>query len=92
MTNAQIVQGFQKTVDQFYKYPNKKYIEETQLHFIGGLLQSALHILPNEDYFRLKQWIYKKHGYDAGGCQTGQMNIFELMADTAAAENRIKTE
>jgi len=78
MTNAEIKEGFRKTIDQFYALPTHKgYKEEAQLHFIGGVLQSALHILPNKDYFDLRQYVYTQHGYDPGGCQDRQIEIGE---------------
>lgn len=78
MTNAEIETGFQKTIDQFYAFRNTQYIRETQLHFIGGVLQAALHILPTDRYFALKDYIYTKYGYDPGGCKYGEMSLDEL--------------
>jgi len=78
MTHNEVIDGFKKTVDQFYKAPTSaEYKQSAQLHFIGGVLQSALHILPNDKYFELKQWIYTTHGYDSGGCTDGQIAIDE---------------
>ena len=78
MTEAQVIKGFKATIDQYYHFPNKNYIEENQLHFIGGVLQAALHIISNDNYFALKQYIYDTYGYDPGGCRTGQISFMDL--------------
>ena len=66
--------GFKATIDQFYaEYRGAKPDATIELHFMGGLLQAALHILPNDRYYALKQYIYDKHGYDPGGCSDGQL-------------------
>lgn len=72
MKTTEIISGFQATIDQFYGLP-KAFINEAQLHYIGGILQAALHILPTSRYFELKQYIYDRHGYDPGGVKTGQI-------------------
>lgn len=41
--------------------------EKTELWHIGGILQAALHILPFEKYYDLKEYVYKTYGYDPGG-------------------------
>lgn len=82
MTYAEIELGFRKTVDQYYAYlpyMNDKYREESELFYIGGILQAALHILPLSKYELLKRYIYDRHGYDPGGVTTGQMTITEFM-------------
>ena len=75
MTKENVIKRFEACIDQFYAFPNKDHIKETQLDYIGGILQAALFILPNDDYFALKQYVYDKHGYDPGGCQTGQFSL-----------------
>lgn len=80
MTIAEIEEGFRKTVDQYYaqlKYMKEGHREKTEVWFIGGMLQSALHIIPNDNYFNLKQYIYRRYGYDSGGCEDGQISIGE---------------
>ena len=67
------------TIDQFYKFTNERYIQESQLHFIGGVLQVALHLLPFDDYNSIKFYIFEKYGYDPGGCTDGQVSLDELM-------------
>ena len=79
MTEEQVVKGFKATIDQYYHFPNKKYIEENQLHYIGGVLQAALHIVSTDNYFSIKQYIYDTYGYDPGGCRTGQIDLFDLI-------------
>ena len=79
MTNQDIVNRFKKTIDQWYAQPNEQYNREHQLHHIGGILQAALHILPTDSYFALKQYVYDKHGYDPGGCRSGQISFMDLM-------------
>ena len=80
MTTKECSDGFKKTIDQFYAFPNKAYNEQRQLHFIGGVLQAALHILPNDEYFKVKQYVYDNYGYDPGGCVTMQINMEEYLA------------
>lgn len=82
MTNAEIVKKFRATIDQYYAFPwnlDKDYREQHQQIYIGGILQAALHILPWDDYYGLKTYIWEKHGYDPGGVTDGQMTIEELM-------------
>ena len=83
MTEQYVVGKIKAVIDQFYTFPNKEYIEETQLDFIGGVLQTALHLLPNELYFDVKQYIYDKHGYDPGGCKDYQITINEWRHEAA---------
>ena len=79
MTNKEMIERIRATIDQFYRHPNSRYIEETQLHFIGGVLQTALHLLPTDDYYDMKNYIFAKWGYNAGGVD-GQMNINEWLS------------
>lgn len=70
MTVAEIQKRFEATIDQYYaqlKYMKPGYRKETELEFIGGVLQAALHILPLERYYGLKQYVYDQHGYNPGG-------------------------
>ena len=75
MTEQYVAGRIKAVIDQFYAFRNKKYIQETQLNFIGGVLQTALFLLPNESYFKVKQYIYDKYGYDPGGCADKQISI-----------------
>ena len=77
MTNKQITEKFKRTIDQFFEFPNKGYIEDARLLFIGGVLQATLHILPWNEYWSLKVYCYEKHGYDPGGVTTGQISMLE---------------
>ena len=77
MTENYVVDRIKATIDQFYSFPNKAYKQERQQDFIGGVLQTALHLLPNEKYFEIKEYIYNKHGYDSGGVATKQISIEE---------------
>lgn len=77
MNNAEIKERFQMTIDQYYAHPNVQYIRENQMHFIGGVLQAALHILPWNDYHSLKVYCWEHHNYDPGGVNTGQMSLDE---------------
>lgn len=79
MTINEIKQSFKKCIDQYYHYPNKQYIRENQIHYIGGVLQAALHILPTDDYYEVKQYVYDKHGYNPGGCDTGQISFKDMI-------------
>lgn len=83
LTYEWIEQRIKMTIDQFYA--GRKYrarmvsAAEEQLHFIGGVLQTALHLLPNDRYFELKRYIWETYRYDPGGCADRQMSIFEIM-------------
>lgn len=87
MTNQYVEDRIKMTIDQFYAHPNKRYIEECQLDYIGGILQTALHLLPTDRYYAVKQYIYDKHGYDPGGVRTGQISMEDLLFDVS--EGRI---
>ena len=79
MTNGQITDKFRRAIDQFFEFRkhNEKYVEESKVLFIGGMLQGALHVLPWEDYYSLKVYCYEQWKYDPGGVTTGQMNLQE---------------
>ena len=79
MTNLEIIESFKRTIDQFYQQRSPKSIDDAQLHFIGGVLQTALHMIPTDDYYDLKKYIYAKWGYNPGGVD-GQMNITEWLS------------
>lgn len=79
MTKAEIKDRIKATVDQFYSLPSMPYRESAQLHFIGGVLQTALHLLPFDDYNEIKFYIYEVYGYDPGGCTDGQIAINEII-------------
>jgi hypothetical protein len=83
MTVAEIQKRFEATIDQYYsqlKYMKPGYRKETELEYIGGILQAALHILPWDNYYALKEYVYKVHGYNPGGVGgiSGQISISEL--------------
>ena len=67
MTVSEVKDRIKKTIDQYYRQSSKKYIEESQLYFIGGVLQTSLHLLMFDDYNEIKQYIYTQYGYDPGG-------------------------
>ncbi len=91
MTNAKIIEGIKKTIDQFYRGPSSRHIEEAQLHFIGGVLQTALHLLPTDEYYDIKNYIFAKWGYNPGGVD-GQMNVNEWLALRDTKPNTINFE
>lgn len=78
MTYKDLSDKIKATIDQFYKVPSSAYIEEAQLHFIGGVLQTALHLLPFDDYNAIKKYIYETYGYDPGGCTDDQISMDDL--------------
>ena len=88
MTNAEMIERIKKTIDQFYQSSSKKYINEAQLHFIGGVLQTTLHLLPTDDYQDIKQYIYAKWGYNPGGID-GQINVDEWLTINDVRPNKI---
>lgn len=78
MTNIEIKERIIKTIDQFYTCSSQQHIDEVQLHYIGGILQTALHLVPTDMYFDIKQYIYLTYGYDPGGCAYGQMTMEDM--------------
>ena len=86
MKEAEIEERFKKTIKQRFHYlpyikPECEEEEKIEtIYFIGGVLQSALHIIPDR-YYDLKMWIYKTYGYDPGGCTDGQLTINEMMEE-----------
>lgn len=78
MTQMEIKKRILATVDQFYNFQNRSYIEENQLHFIGGVLQTALHLVGYETYNDIKQYVFKTYGYDPGGCTDGQIRLNDM--------------
>lgn len=82
MTVKEIQQQFEACVDQYYaelKYMDPNYRKESELHHIGGILQAALHVLPNKNYFDLKQYIYDTHGYDPGGVRQISLEEWDVI-------------
>ncbi len=79
MTNEKMRQGFYATIRQFYSSNSRNYIEEAQLYFIGGVLQTALHLLTTKDYYELKKHIYTEYGYDPGGVAIGQYELSDYI-------------
>ena len=72
MTNKEIQERIKKTIDQFYNLcfirEHREKYKDWELHYIGGVLQTALHLLPYNQYDELKFYIYDAYGYDPGGC------------------------
>lgn len=85
ITSSWIAERIMAVIDQHFQ--NEGHITETEerrtrrLHYIGGILQTALFLLPLEKYEECKMYCYEKYGYDPGGCREQQMNIFELLAE-----------
>lgn len=78
MTNGEIKDKIKATIDQFYHVPNDRYVKDAQLHFIGGVLQTALHLLPWDDYYSLKKYIFETHGYNPGGVADNQIGLDDM--------------
>ena len=71
MTNTEIKERIKKTIDQFYNtffFKGEPKSKDWELHYIGGILQTALHLLPYKEYEEIKFYIYETYGYDPGGC------------------------
>lgn len=80
MKISEIEERFKATIDQHFK-TNVSKDEEVTLWFIGGVLKAALHVLPLDNYYNLKNYCYEKHGYDPGGAEDGQITIEEYLID-----------
>lgn len=78
MTVSEIKSRIRATIDQFYHFPNVDYVKKNQLQYVGGILQTALHLLDFDSYNEIKQYIYTQYGYDCGGCTDGQMSLNDL--------------
>lgn len=78
MSISEIKGRIKATIDQHYAFYNKEYVRDNQTQFIGGVLQTALHLLNVEDYNEIKQYIYTHYGYDPGGCSDGQIGFDDM--------------
>lgn len=78
MSIAEIKSRIKKTIDQFYSLRSKEYIKKSQEKFIGGVLQTALHLLNFTDYYEIKQYVYAQYGYDPGGVADGQIGFDDM--------------
>lgn len=79
ITYAWIQERIKKTIAQHFQQSryvtDTEYLKTERLHFIGGIMQTALHLLPNDKYFEIARWCYETYGYDPGGQADGQMTI-----------------
>lgn len=77
-------QKIKAVIDQHFQeskwIADKDWLNNMRLHYIGGVLQVALFMLPLDRYYEIKQYIYTEYGYDPGGCKDKQINIFEALA------------
>ena len=72
-------------IDQYFResmYMDKQHADEWKTHYIGGVLQAALFLLPFDRYMACKMHCYEKYGYDPGGCSYGQLDINEWLNGT----------
>jgi hypothetical protein len=79
MNLCEVEKGFRATIDKYFKqqyYGNEKHRQA----YIAGILQTALHIIPLDNYYALKNYIYQTWGYDPGGAANQQITIDELEA------------
>jgi len=81
MTEKEVFSRLTKVVDQFYKQSTDQWIKESQLHYIGGICQSALYLLNLDNYLKFKKYIYDAYGYDPGGCTDGQLRFEECIKE-----------
>lgn len=92
ITQKWIVERIEKTIDQHFKESkyilDKEWLKVQRLHFIGGVLQTALHLLPTDKYFEIKQYCYDKYGYDPGGL-SGQYTLDMLMEEQDARTDEL---
>lgn len=78
MTSTEIKERIKKTIDQFYNtlfFKGAPKSKDWELHYIGGILQTALHLLPLKEYEEIKFYIYETYGYDPGGCSTDSYQL-----------------
>lgn len=78
MNVSEIEDRFKATIDQHFSNGIYGRGDSVTLWFIGGVLQSALHILPLDNYYGLKRYCYEKHGYDPGGVRDGQISFIDF--------------
>ena len=86
MTKAEIYKKCQDCIDQkMHHYTGR--IKNTRAgersweeYVIWGIVDLALFVLPNKEYFEFKRWIYDTYGYDVGGAADYQISIDEWEA------------
>jgi len=93
ITQQWISERIKKTIDQYfqeYKYMDREFVERTKDTVVGAVLQTALHLLPTDKYFALKQYCFDKYGYDPGGLGlSGQYTLEMLMEEQDARTNEL---
>lgn len=85
MTHDEIETKIKKVIDQHFQesrhVSDSEWLKTQRLHYIGGVMQTALFLLPLEKYYELVHYCYETHGYDPGGARDGQMTFQMLMRD-----------
>ena len=80
-----IEERIKQVIDQHFQeskwISDKQWLKTMQLHYIGGILQTALFLLPNDRYYKVKKYVWEKYGYDPGGAKDDQISIFEMMEE-----------
>ena len=80
---SMLLEKCKKCVDSVYINWEKTQLPEEEKRTVEeymawGIVRLALYILNFEEYNEFKLYIYKTHGYDAGGATDGQLNIFDM--------------
>ncbi len=80
LTYDKVQKKIERAIDQHFQesryVTDKKYLKTQRLHYIGGIMQAALFILPLDKYYEVARYCYEKHGYDPGGqAAYGQMTL-----------------
>lgn len=83
---SQLFEKCKKCVDSVYidwekttlPKEERKTIED---YMAWGIVHLALYILEFDEYNAFKQYIYDTKGYNPGGVETGQIDIFDLKGE-----------
>jgi hypothetical protein len=85
ITQAWIEERIKKVIDQHFQeakhISDKEWLKTQRLHYIGGIMQTALFLLPLDKYFELVRYCYDTYGYDPGGAQDSQLTFKMLMTE-----------
>lgn len=85
ITQAWIEKRIKKVIDQHFqesKYvSDKEWLKTQRLHYLGGVLQTGLFLLPTEKYYELVRYCYETYGYDLGGATDAQMTFRMLIEE-----------
>ena len=85
ITQEWIEERIKKVIDQNFQeerhFSDKEWLKTRRLHYIGGIMQTALFLLPFDRYYEIVEYCYETYGYDPGGAKDAQMTFRMLIED-----------